>query len=117
MGLMLDGALCAELATRCAFCNLVIHARAMTRHYTDAYPEFVGPARQQYNSIAGQSNLVNGKGQSLMCQWKSLNVQTHICAVMFQLAAISGHIMTRPISNHAATKTTLAYDRPHRPGR
>ena len=67
MGLMLDGALCAELASRCAFCNIVIHAQAMTRHYTDTHPELVGPARQQYDSVAGHSNLVQGKGQCPMC--------------------------------------------------
>lgn len=44
MGLMFDHALCAELATRCAFYNVVIHARAMTRHYIDAHPALAGLA-------------------------------------------------------------------------
>ena len=61
MGLILDGAICSKLATRCAFCNLVIHARAMIRHYTDSHPELVGPARQQYDFIADLSNLLSGK--------------------------------------------------------
>ena len=79
MGLMLDGALCSELATRYAFCNLVVHARAMTRHYTDSHPELVGPARQQYDFVSGLSNLVSGKVQCPMCQCKSLDVQKFTC--------------------------------------
>ena len=94
MGLMLDGALCAEFATRCAFCNLIVHARAMTRHYTDSHPELVGPARQQYDFVSGLSNLVSGKGQCPMCQCKNLDAQKHTCAVMYQLAAMSGYVMS-----------------------
>ena len=93
MGLILDGALCSELATRYAFCNLIVHARTMTRHYTDSHPELVGPARQQYDFVAGLSNLLSGKGQCPMCQCKSLDVQKHTCAIMYQWAAISGHVM------------------------
>ena len=91
MGLMLDRALCAELATRCAFCNLQVHARAMTRHYTDSHPEI---AKQQYDFVSGLSNLVSGKGQCPMCQCKSLDIQKHTCAVMYQLVAMSGHVMS-----------------------
>ena len=94
MGLMLDQALCSELATRCAFCNLQVHARAMTRNYTDSHPELVGPAKQQYDFVSGLSNLVSGKGQCPMCQCKSLDLQKHTCAVMYQLAAMSGHVMS-----------------------
>ena len=94
MGLMLDQALCSELAARCAFCNLQVHARAMIRHYTDSHPELVGPAKQQYDFVSGLSNLVSGKGQCPMCQCKSLDLQKHTCAVIYQLAAMSGHVMS-----------------------
>ena len=101
MGLMLDQALCSELAAKCAFCNLQVHARAMIRHYTDSHLELVGPAKQQYDFVSGLSNLVSGKGQCPMYQCKSLDLWKHTCAIMYQLAAMSGHVMplrTRPWS-------------------
>ena len=38
MGFMLDGTLYSEFATRCAFCNMVFHIRAMKHHYTNSHP-------------------------------------------------------------------------------
>ena len=66
----------------------------MIRHYTDSHPEIAGPAKQQYDFVSGLSNLVSGKGQCPMCQCKSLDLQKHMCPVMFQLAAMSGHVMS-----------------------
>lgn len=49
--LILDHALYAEFAIRCAFCNVVLHIRVMTRHYIDAHPELAGLAKQQYSFV------------------------------------------------------------------
>ena len=92
-GVMFDGAICSEFANRCTFWNGIIHARIMIQHYIDAYPEFVAPTKRQSSFVNELSNLVSGKGQCPMGRCKSLNIQTHTCVIIFQLAAILGHFM------------------------
>ena len=83
-----------------------MHAGAMTRHYTDSHP-LVGPARQQYDFVAGLSNLVSGKGQCPMCQCKNLDVHKFPYAV----TPIGRHIgpwdTSRAFPDHTTSQTPL----------
>ena len=91
-GLMLDKGLCSELATRCAFCHVQVHAKAMLRHYRDSHPDLLRHAQMHQDFIHGLANFGSGRGECPMCRIKTQNVQKHQCCVVYQLAAMTGHI-------------------------
>ena len=92
MGLYLDKPLCQELATRCAFCNQQVHAKAMTRHYRDQHQEKIRPTNTHLDMVRGFANFGSGRGECPLCCTRILNVHTHQCSVVFQLAAMTAHV-------------------------
>ena len=92
MGLYLDKPLCLELATRCAFCNQQVHAKAMTRHYRDHHQEKIKPTNTHLEMVRGFANFGSGRGECPLCCTRTLNVHTHQCSVVYQLAAMTAHV-------------------------
>ena len=92
IGFMLDRGIYSELATRCAFCHIQVHAKAMSRHYRDSHPDLLRHAQMHQDFIHGLANFESGRGECPRCRIKIPNVQKHQCCVVYQLAAMTGHI-------------------------
>ena len=92
MGLYLDKPLCQELATRCAFCNQQVHAKAMTRHYRDHHQEKIGPTNTtwKWSEDLPTSDQAEGNPRSVAPE-HSMSTP-HQCSVVYQLAAMTAHV-------------------------
>ena len=92
MGLYLDKPLCQELATRCAFCNQQVHAKAMTRHYRDPHQEKIGPTNTtwKWSEDLPTSDQAEGNPRSVAPE-HSMSTP-HQCSEVYQLAAMTAHV-------------------------
>lgn len=63
-GLILDRHLCAEPASRCAFCNTKTAARVMSRHYTECHPDLTDFGKPCMDRVRWAANF----GSGVMCR-------------------------------------------------
>ena len=103
----------SELANHCAYCHSAIAARSIRRHYRDAHPQLLQYEQQHRAQVYGLAQLGSGKGQCILCEQASNNVQSHQCGVLFQLSVMLGqtydasHFPVMPVMLR-----TLPEDRP-----
>lgn len=64
----------------------------MTRHYRDQHQEKFGPANIHMKFVQDLANFGSGRGECQFCRVKIMNVQIYHCCVIFQFAAMIGHI-------------------------
>ena len=117
MGLFLDQALCTELATQRAFCHQQVYPKAMTRHYRDQHQEKHGPTNTHMKFVQDLANFGSGRGECQLRRVKTMNVQTHTCCVLFQLAAMSCDAMPQAslAPGHDRRYGRSLYRRPRNP--
>ena len=73
-------------------CNQQVHAKAMTRHYRDHHQEKIKPTKTHWEMVRGFANFGSGRGECPLCCTRTLNVHTHQCSVVYQLAAMTAHV-------------------------
>ena len=91
IGFLFDQSFCSELASRCAFYQQT-HVKAMSRHYRDNYQDLFRHVNVHQDFIKGLASFGSGRGECPLCRIKTFNVQQYHCCVIFQLAAMTGHI-------------------------
>ena len=112
-GLLLNKALMSELANHCAYCHSAIAARSIRRHYKDAHPQLLQYEPLHRTQVYGFAQLGSGKGQCILCDQASHNVQSHQCGVLFQFSVMLGQ--TYDVSHFPVMPVmlrTLPEDRP-----
>ena len=72
--------------------HIQVHAKAMSRHYCDSHPDLLRHTQMHQDFIHGLANFGLGREECPMCRIKIQNVQKHQCCVVYQLAAMTGHI-------------------------